>query len=510
MEDRLCGNDTPEALALDVLELSRSILLVDLRFFDLALSRLTFVPGGGSFATDASRILFSPAHVLLSYREERESVVRAIAHMVLHCVFRHMYGAAPERPDLWDLACDIAVENVIADLGCDSVVTLRQRRQSLRLETLKEGSGVLTAEKLYRRFCGQELAGEDLEELRELFLCDDHGLWYGAVPAAPGAEDRSAVKAGDGVPPEEEPAPETGEAGDDGIFAMPGEGGAGRGSRAGSAGDPGAPESMAGFSAASVKEAEAFWSEVSLRMQRELELFLSEKGNAPGVLTQSLKELNRERHDYASFLRKFAVLGESLGVSDADLDPIYYTYGLRVYGDLPLVEPLEWQERRRIREFVIAIDTSGSVAGETVQRFVEKTCDVLMDSQSFTRRFNVHIIQCDASVREDRVVTSHAEITDCLQSMVLRGFGGTDFRPVFDYVDGLVKAGEFRDLCGLLYFTDGRGIFPRKKPAYKTAFVFLDDDGGAPDVPPWAIRLVLRKEDVSPETRRAESRRAAE
>ena len=38
---------------------------------------------------------------------------------------------------------------------------------------------------------------------------------------------------------------------------------------------------------------------------------------------------------------------------------------------------------RGIREFVIAIDTSGSVAGETVQRFVQKTYTILKSTESF-------------------------------------------------------------------------------------------------------------------------------
>lgn len=513
MEERLAAQDTPEALALDVLKLSRSVLLVELRFFDLALSRLVFVPGGDTFAADGERIWFNAAYVLLSYREEKERIVRAIAHMVLHCVFRHMYVSVPGRRDLWDLACDISVENVIADLGCDSVVTLRQRRQALRLETMKAELGVLTAEKLYRWLCGQDLSGDDLDDLRSLFVCDDHSVWYGAVPPvsspkeAAGAEEKPA-----GVS-EDEPGAVTGEAGDDGILAMPGEGEGGHSTRSSGAdsgaGDPDSPQRMSGFSAASKKESEAFWNEVSLRMQQELDLFLSEQGNAPGALTQYLKELRREKRDYSSFLRRFAVLSEAVGVNDSEFDPVYYTYGLNVYGDLPLVEPLEWQESRRVRELVVAIDTSGSVAGETVRRFVERTYDILMDPRSFSRRFVLHIIQCDAAIREDRRITSRGELSEYLQSMVLHGFGGTDFRPVFAHVDKLIATGELRDPGGLLYFTDGRGIYPRKKPAYKTAFIFLNEAASVPDVPPWAIRLVLRKDDFFTEDPAGASRRAA-
>lgn len=81
--------------------------------------------------------------------------------------------------------------------------------------------------------------------------------------------------------------------------------------------------------------------------------------------------------------------------------------------------------------------------------------------------------------------------------MTLRGFGGTDFRPVFSYVDQLIEKKEFENLKGLVYFTDGMGIYPTKKPNYDTAFVFLDEDYvETPDVPSWAIKLVLSTDDV--------------
>ena len=75
----------------------------------------------------------------------------------------------------------------------------------------------------------------------------------------------------------------------------------------------------------------------------------------------------------------------------------------------------------------------------------------------------------------------------------LEGFGATDFRPVFEYVDEAIEKGEFENLKGLIYFTDGYGVFPEHKPPhnYDVAFVFLDDDFDKPDIPPWAIKLIL-------------------
>jgi predicted metal-dependent peptidase len=50
---------------------------------------------------------------------------------------------------------------------------------------------------------------------------------------------------------------------------------------------------------------------------------------------------------------------------------------------MPLIEPLEYKEVRRIKDFVIAIDTSGSVSGEEVQTFLQKTYNILLQENSF-------------------------------------------------------------------------------------------------------------------------------
>ena len=71
------------------------------------------------------------------------------------------------------------------------------------------------------------------------------------------------------------------------------------------------------------------------------------------------------------------------------------------------------------------------------------------------------------------------------------GLGGTDFRPAFVYVNELLARGEIRHLRGLLYFTDGRGIYPVRKPVYDTAFIFMKNDYTDVDVPPWAMKVIL-------------------
>ena len=228
----------------------------------------------------------------------------------------------------------------------------------------------------------------------------------------------------------------------------------------------------------------------------DLETASQEWGKRSSSLMQNVQEVNRERYDYSGFLRKFAVLGEAMQINDDEFDYIFYTYGLSLYRNIPLIEPLEYKDVKRIREFVIAIDTSGSVKGELVQTFVQKTYNILKSTESFFSKINLHIIQCDADMQEDVKITCQEEFDAYLKTMTIKGLGGTDFRPVFRYVDELIHKGEFVNLRGLIYFTDGYGDFPEKKPDYDAAFVFVEDEYNNPDVPPWAIKLVLQKDEI--------------
>ena len=211
---------------------------------------------------------------------------------------------------------------------------------------------------------------------------------------------------------------------------------------------------------------------------------------------ENLKEATREKYDYSDFLRRFMTMGETIQVNDDEFDYIYYTYGLSHYGNMPLVEPLEYKDANKIKDFVIAVDTSASCRGELVQAFLSKTYRIMQQKENFFRKINVHIIQCDNEVQSDTKITCPEEFEEFMKDGRLRGFGSTDFRPVFQYVEALQEAGEFEELKGLLYFTDGYGIYPERMPEYDTAFVFLREDGEAPEVPPWAIKIVLNEEQV--------------
>ena len=151
---------------------------------------------------------------------------------------------------------------------------------------------------------------------------------------------------------------------------------------------------------------------------------------------------------------------------------------------------------KAIKEFVIAIDTSASCRGDLVQAFLQKTYSIMQQSENFFNKINVHIIQCDSEVQQDIKITQREDLETFMRQGKLTGFGATDFRPVFAYVEKLKEEKEFDNLKGLIYFTDGYGIYPESMPDYEVAFVFLQDDVNTPKVPNWAIKLVLEEEDI--------------
>ena len=65
-------------------------------------------------------------------------------------------------------------------------------------------------------------------------------------------------------------------------------------------------------------------------------------------------------------------------------------------------------------------------------------------------------------------------------------------------MDELIRTGEFHHLKGLLYFTDGLGRFPARRPAYDAAFLFLGSQYEDADLPPWAMKLVLDEREFLP------------
>lgn len=324
------------------------------------------------------------------------------------------------------MAADIAVENVILDMGPGGAALEQDGEAAGKLKVLREDIGPLTAERIYRYFRKNPPTQGERRELTRLFFRDVHSLWKPAQQLELTREQ---------------------------------------------------------------------WKKISERVRAELKSFTRGKAGAE-TLEKNLEEAVRERCDYSQILRRFAVTGEDLAVSDDEFDYIYYTYGLTRYGNLPLIEPLEYRETKKVREFVIAIDTSASCRGPVVRAFLRKTFSILKSSENFFHKINVHIIQCDSEVQSDTRITCQEDFETFLRYGKLSGFGATDFRPVFEYVEQLQEQGELERLRGLIYFTDGYGIYPERMPDYDVIFAFLDEDENRGPVPPWSMKVILESDEL--------------
>ena len=115
----------------------------------------------------------------------------------------------------------------------------------------------------------------------------------------------------------------------------------------------------------------------------------------------------------------------------------------------------------------------GSINGEYVK--FDVTC-----------KYDGTSILWDADLSEG----SLEELRRYMENLPLSGGSATDFRPVFEHVDRLVKEGSFANLRGLLYFTDGMGIYPERRPDYEVAFILLEEPPLSVKMPPWAIRIM--------------------
>lgn len=232
------------------------------------------------------------------------------------------------------------------------------------------------------------------------------------------------------------------------------------------------------------------WERAIARAGREKQEEKRRRGRKKGSGRETIKQIQKSKYDYKRFLKRFAVPREEVELDTESFDYIFYHYGMEQYGNMPLIEPLEYKEVNRLEELVIAIDTSGSCSRETVQRFLGETYGILSEKENFFRKMRVYIVQCDCKVQDVAVIHSEEEWKRYSREIEIHGRGGTDFRPVFRYVQELREKKGMQNLKALIYFTDGDGVYPRCRPEYETAFAFVKETPKMDLVPPWALRLL--------------------
>lgn len=542
VDQKLLRRQQAEALAREVIDECRVQLMLKFRFLDLALWKMDLEPLHNDprmpLGTDAEKVFFDASRVNGRFSESFDEIVRDYLHAVLHCIFRHPFDESHRKEDVWWLVCDIIVESAAIEMCGGRFESADDQRRRELISELKMIAGSLTPGHLYTMLDevihaprGTSPYGLDMRrinEMRNIFERDNHEPWpaYADTIKEEQPGDIEEMPRDDQNADEEEAAaqmtPEEGEKPEDAeqknVPRQPDRDLEDEGSDAGDeepddSGDddsddysddglgddsPERGEQNEERSHDEDSDKEQEWEEIAKQIEMNLETFSKEWGDEAGGLMEILQVANRRKYNYSDLLRRFMVVSEEMKISDDEFDYVFYTYGLKLYGNIPLIEPLEYKETKRVREFVIAVDTSESCSGDLVRKFIEHTFDILKESEDYTREVNIHIIQCDNKVQADTKITDLRDVDAFMEGFHIRGFGGTDFRPVFDYIEQLKVRGDLTELQGMVYFTDGLGQFPEKMPDYDVMFVFMDDgEPVAPSVPPWASRVVIDAEGIN-------------
>ena len=124
-------------------------------------------------------------------------------------------------------------------------------------------------------------------------------------------------------------------------------------------------------------------------------------------------------------------------------------------------------------KIIVAIDTSASIDDELLEIFLVELYEIM---QIFTH-YVIELIECDAKIQNIQRLTPQEPLEP-----ILKGGGGTDFIPVFEYIMELNEDFKF-----LIYFTDGKGSFPQYEPLIDTLWVMPQNE----EVP-FGESLILR------------------
>ena len=428
-----------------ILSETRTELYLAMHFLGPALGSLSPVMdlSTTTVGTDAAFIRFNPKCLMTKYIEHPYWLKRCYLHMLLHCLFRHMFaGKAYDDPELWNLCCDIAAESVIDSMDVPVIQRPVSEKRNAWYEELRTGAGVLSAQRLYRYLSEGERDYRKEATLEAEFVMDDHSFW-------------------ERLDPPDAPAPKE------------------------------QPEGAAMPLIATKRLKEEEWKKLANKVRLELTLG-REAGTKTGEFLRFLAYDGSQRTDFHEFLKRFAVTREESFIDPDSFDYGFYNYGMQMYGNMPLIEENEYREATKVEQLIIVLDTSASCQDFLVQEFLNETASMLLKGDHFFAKTKIHIIECDDKVQNDIEITELSQMEEYAKHFCLKGGFGTDFRPAFAYVEELRRNKKIEQPRGLMYFTDGKGIYPKKQPDYDTAFVFVkEEDPDTSNVPSWAMKLFI-------------------
>ena len=426
--------DEAAALADDILGFARDSLLTSVCFANRPLAqlpcRVTLEHSG--CMTDGNVALFSPSFCLSAFNNSRPLIARAYLHMIVHCLLRHPFPDHDVDMLRWSVAADLSCAAVLRQLECPAIA-FEDAERDVVLDAWLPKVEQPTAAAFYALLEQEGLTQEQLVDMEMVIGIDGHELWIDSDDSSEGDKTSAAEMQ---------------------------------------------------------QQLQERWEQIARATEMDM---AQQEQDAPEALTDQLRNLKASYLSLDELLNIYAAPHEQMELSDDEFDYIYYTYGLRELSNIALVEPLEYSETPRVRDFCIAIDTSGSCSGPLVRAFIACACGMLLEAGSLEAITRIWLIQCDDRIQDVRLLKSREDILSCLASFEVKGLGNTDFRPVFERMSEMCERGEVESWEALIYFTDGKGTFPDAAPSFDTAFVFVDQLGEAPQ---WASKALAFSDEL--------------
>jgi len=409
------------------LSAARTKLILDKPFLGALVLRLPMLEADPNWcrttATDARSFYYNFEYIDSLSLEQTQFV---LAHEALHCALSHFARRQHRDKNRWDIACDLAINPLLVADG------LVPTPDALLLDEY-EG---MTAEEIYP--CLDE--DDDLTP-QDDHLYDDDENEGGSRGSGGDSEDENRDNKGGGRP--------RGGQGDEGGGRTPE---VDEDKEKGGAGQP---------PPLTTEEKDQLSRQWQQRLAGAAQQAM-QAGKLSGPLARLIDDLIQPELPWRMLLARY--------MTATARDDYNYSRPSRREGSaiLPSLRSSEV-------DIVVALDTSGSVDEDEMKQFVSE-----VDAIKGQVRARITLMACDADLAEDGP-WDYEPWEEFELPREFPGGGGTDFRPVFNYLE---REGRRPDL--VVYFTDAQGDFPRLEPAFPVIWLVK----GKGEVP-WGQRIQL-------------------
>jgi len=328
-----------------------------------------------------------------------------LAHEVLHCALGHHCRRGDRTPTRWNHACDYAINPILIDNGFELPAG----------GLLSPEYRDLSAEEIYSRLPPDADGGGSQPKNDEQESDEPGGA---ATGSGSGSTDPASITATEQQEPSTEP---------------------GFGEVLDAVDDNGAPASDADKS-----QQQRDWAVATQQAANAAKSC----GHSPLGVERVLEDTGRSHVNWRAVLRDFVAATTPADYRFSPPNRRYVHAGLY----LPSIH------KEGTGPLVLAVDTSCSIGAEELKQFAAEITAIAEDAQPE----RIHVVYCDAAVQTSQELTPGESIV-----LTPKGGGGTNFRPVFDWVDDQ----NIQPAC-LLYLTDlACDKYPASPPDYPVLWV---------------------------------------